>query len=70
MSFSQVQCVITVEHYRQSPSYLKYQDDFRGALPKSQVPGKSTVLHFVAHFHETGNVSDQKHSGYHIVFNV
>jgi len=70
MSFSQAQCVVIVEHYHQSPSYLKSQDDFRGAFPKSLVPGKSTVFHFVAHFHETDSVSDQKHSGCLIVFNV
>jgi hypothetical protein len=70
MSFSQVQCVIIVEHYRQSPSYLKSQDDFRGAFPKFQVAGKSKVFHFVAHFYETGSVSDQKHYGYPIVFNI
>jgi len=70
MSFSHAQCVVIVEHYLQSPSYLKSQDDFRGAFPKSQVPGKSTVFHFVAHFHETGSVSDQKHSGCPKVFNV
>ena len=69
MSFSQVQCIVIVEHYLHSPSYLKCQDDFRCAFPKSQVPDKSTVFHFVAHFHETVSVSNQKHCGCPKVFN-
>jgi hypothetical protein len=58
MSYSQAQLVFIVEHYVQSQSYLKCQDDFRIAFPKSQVPDKSTVFRLAAHFLETGSVSD------------
>ena len=53
-----MQDVFIVEHNLQSQSYLKCQDDFSSAFPKSQVPDKSTAFHSVACFHETGSVSD------------
>ena len=49
-----------VEHYLQSESYVKYQDNFRSVLPKSQVPDKSAVFHLVACFYERASMSDQK----------
>jgi len=57
------------KHYLHSQSYLKYQNDFRSASPKSQVQDESTVFCLVAPLHETGNVSDQKHSACHALWN-
>ena len=58
-----------VEYYLQSESYVKFQDDFRSVLPKSQVPDKSTVFHLVACFCERGNMSDQECSCHPTVLN-
>jgi len=69
ISFSQMQRVFIVEHYLQSQFYLKYQDDFSRAFPKSQVPDKWTAFHSVACFHETGSVSDWKCSSHPTVLN-
>jgi len=67
--FSQGQCFFIVEQYLHSQSYLKYQNDFRSAFPKSQVQDESTVFCSVTSFHETGSVSDQKHSACHALWN-
>ena len=69
ISFSQMQHVFIVEHYFQSQSYLKCQDNFSSAFQKSQVPYKSAVFHSVACFHETGSVSDWRCSSRPMVFN-
>jgi hypothetical protein len=61
--FSQAQCVFIVEHYLQSQTYLKCQDEFRSAFPKSQ------VLRLEALFRGTGVVSDRKRYGRATVLN-
>jgi hypothetical protein len=53
--FSQARHVFVIEHYLQSQSYLKRQDDFWSAFPKVQVPEKSTVFRLVARSRETGS---------------
>jgi hypothetical protein len=65
MSLSQAKFSFIVEHCLQSQSYLKCQDDFRSAIPKSEVNSISSSSPFC----ETGSVSDRKTSGRATVLN-
>jgi hypothetical protein len=69
MSYSNVRRVFIVQYYLHSKSYLKCQNDFRNAFPKSQVLRKSKVFRLVAAFLVTGSVSDREPSGRPVVFN-
>jgi hypothetical protein len=53
MSFSQVQRVLTVEHYLASRSYLTCQNEFRDTFPDSPVPNKSKVSRLVNPLNDT-----------------
>jgi hypothetical protein len=44
MSFSQVQRVLTVEHYLASCSYLTCQNEFWDTFPDYPVPNKSSII--------------------------
>jgi hypothetical protein len=65
LSFSEARRVLIAENYLQSQSYLKCQDDFRSAFPKSPVPDRSG-FRLVANFRETGL---RKSSGHPTVLN-
>lgn len=63
MSFSQEQRVFIVEQYFASRSYACVIDEFRVKYPNVGVPNKSTITRLIAHFRETGSVSDKKKTG-------